>query len=101
MTRPCPWCGAPIPRATVRGLTQVPAPAPCCGRPVRQSLLQVLFVVVLLLPLVALALGASKLAFERLGQVASVVVLLGGGAVAIFVQKYVPVVHGPARAAAR
>ena len=93
----CPWCGAPASKQLVSELTRLSQPAPCCGKPIMQSVWQVLFTVVLLLPLITFMLYLSKVVYEAGNEIGAIVIFLAGAGCAIYVQKYIPVVHGPGR----
>ncbi len=63
----------------------------------RESMWQVLFSVLLLLPVIAAFLYLSYALGELGHNYSAIVVFLCGGAVAILVQVYFPTVHGPAK----
>ena len=93
----CPWCSENISIEVVRDLTKISTPCPFCDRPIRESIWQVIFVVILLLPLIALFLYLSKLLYDLDQRILSVLILIIGGLVSVYIQKYIPTIDGPRR----
>ncbi len=97
----CPWCGSVIDKSVVGKLTKVPQPAPCCGQPIAESIWQVLFSVLLLLPLLALILYVATALDNSGNRSGAIALFLFGCTGGIYVQKFFPVVHGPSKGFAR
>lgn len=97
MSSQCPWCEALLDRRLVNGLTSVGEPCPACGKPIRQSPGQVLAIVLMLLPLVAGTLYLSKVLYDAGTQSGAIFVIFAGLVVGASVQRFLPVVSGPAR----
>lgn len=97
MSSTCPWCHSGLDKAFVRNLGRLPEPCPVCGKPLRESFYQVLFSVILSLPLAALSLYLSKLVFDSGSRVGAVIVVLAGIAVWAYLYRYIPTIAGPAR----
>lgn len=93
----CPWCRSAIDRDVVASLTRISQPAPCCGEAIAESLWQTVFTVLLLSPLLALTLYFSRLSFEFGHRAGSVLVVLLGLVISVYVYRFVPIVHGPGR----
>ena len=97
MSLVCPWCRDNLDTRFVAGLTKLPQPCPSCGNPVRESIWQVAFSVVLTMPIVAVTLYLSFVLGDQGHTYSAIVLFLCGGAIAILVQAYFPIVHGPAK----
>ena len=97
MSSACPWCNASIEDKFVRNLGRVPEPCPHCGNPLRESFYQVMFGVAIALPFAGLLLVLAKIVFESGSRAGSVVVVLGGIVVWVYLHRYIPTVHGPSR----
>lgn len=93
----CPWCNETISMEVVRNLTKISIPCPFCDKPIRESMWNVLFVVMLLLPIIAFFLYLSKLLYDSDLVALSVFILIIGGFVSIYVQKYIPKICGPSK----
>lgn len=93
----CPWCGTALDKQLVRNLGNVPQSAPCCGKPITKSVVQLLVDVLLFLPLSALVFYLSLLAYESgklIGPIAGIIVCC---VVAVYIHRFFPIVHGPRR----
>ena len=97
----CPWCHADLDPEFVRNLDKLPRPCPACGEPIRESIWQILFTVLLLIPVVAVFLYISKYVYDQGYSLGSIAIVLLGITASIVGQKYLPIVSGPARAARR
>ncbi len=93
----CPWCAERLSTKLVRSLGNIPTPCPYCGQPIKASTIQVLFVVVCLLPILAVALMLSRSVYGQGQRLVAIAVLLGGMGFSVYVQKYLPLVAGPAK----
>ena len=93
----CPWCEERLNHETVRQLGRVSEPCPRCGNPIKESIVQVLFVVVCLLPILASALVLSRYVYEKGNEILSFTLLLAGFGFSIYVQKHLPLVAGPTK----
>ena len=96
-THKCPWCSAPLDRVLVRDLIHIARAAPCCGKPISSSMWQVVFTVLAVMPLIAPIVYCSMIAEAAGHRTGAIVVLVLGGGLTIYVQKYLPVVHGPVK----
>ena len=79
----CPWCQSFLDPGLVRNLGKYADPCPQCGKPVRQSVWQVVFIVVSILPLIAITLFLSRTADDAGSVSISVSVLISGGLLSI------------------
>lgn len=96
----CPWCRLDLDAGVVRSLGKLSEPCPHCGKPIRASMWQFTFIVILLLPLIAVTLYLSRIAFDQGSVPLSVLALIGGMLLSIYLQRFVPIVHGPSRGGA-
>lgn len=101
MSRQCPWCGSALEKEAVYNLTGISQPAPCCGQPALEPIWQTLLTGLLLIPLIALVLYISRAAYESGNTGGSIAILVIGGACAICIQQYFPLIHRPARGLAK
>ncbi len=91
----CPWCEQTLDDKLIRSLTKVPTPCPMCGQLIREALLQVLFVAIVIMPVVAGVLVLSYFVDEQGYRDRAIAIFLIGLAAGIFVQKYIPVIAQP------
>ncbi len=94
----CPWCLSELSPDFTKNIGNYPQPCPTCGQSVRTSIWQVLFIVACLLPIIGTALVLSKITYDNGSAALAVAILLGGGILSMFVQKYIPTINGPAKA---
>lgn len=99
MKASCPWCRLDLDAGFVRSLGKLSEPCPHCEKPIRASLWQFVFIVVVLLPLIAITLYLSRIAFDQGSVPLSVLALIVGMLLSIYAQRFVPTVHGPSRGA--
>ena len=97
MSLECPWCRVTLDKKYVGNLTKASQPCPSCGNPIRESVWQVLFTVLLLLPVIAGFLYLSYSLGERGHKLSAVIVFLCGGSIAVLIQAYFPQRYGPAK----
>lgn len=97
MSRACPWCGDQLDERFVRALGRIAEPCPACGRPIRESYLQVLFGSLCSIPVAAVVLYLSYVVFELGSRVGAVAVVLSGIVFWVYLHRYIPVVAGPAK----
>ena len=99
MPSTCPWCKQTLGSALLRNLGAIAQPCPHCARPIRASTWQILFIALAMAPLAASILWLARIAYENGSKVAATIIVIAGIVFAIFLQRYVPTVHGPARGA--
>lgn len=97
MSTECPWCKVLLDKRLVRGLTSVAQPCPACGKPIKQAAGQVAATAIMLLPLIAVALLASKALYDAGTQSGAIFVLFVGLLAGTYIQRFLPVVSGPKR----
>ena len=97
MSPRCPWCQAELEAKKLRGMGGISEPCRACGKPLRISLWQLLFTVLLLMPLIAGLFYLSNTLYEKGHTLVALVVFFTGLAAGMYIQKFIPVIHGPAR----
>lgn len=97
MSANCPWCEAPLDAKFVHALTSAPEPCPECGKPLKQSLGQVVSTVVMLLPLIAAVLYVAKMLHDAGTPFGAMFLLLVGLLLGSYVQQFLPAFVNPAR----
>jgi hypothetical protein len=72
-------------------------PCPHCAKPIRRSAWQALLITLALSPLAGATLWLSKAAYSSGSTTATVIIFITGLVSAIYLQRYIPVIHDPAR----
>jgi len=94
----CPWCLVSLKRGFIRDLTSVGSPCPHCEKPIKQSVGHVVSTVLMLLPLIALVLYASKMLHDAGTPFGAIFLLFLGMILGTYLQRFLPVVFGPSKA---
>lgn len=97
MSFACPWCNVDLEEEFVRSLGRIQEPCPHCAKPVRESYYQVMFAIALSLPLSAVILYLCQVVFELGSPIGTVLVMLSGIALWVYLYRFVPRVHGPSK----
>ncbi len=97
MSPRCPWCDAALTKDQAQKLGNVAQPSPCCGKPISKSIWQLLFEVLLLMPLSAIIFYLLLLAFESENMIGPMLCILAVCGLAIILHRFIPVIANPSR----
>lgn len=93
----CPWCHQALDSSLARNLGTIAQPCPHCGKPIRISLWQTLFVALTMAPLVALILWLCSLVYSNDSKLAVTVIFIAAIVFVVYLQRHIPCLHGPAK----